>query len=100
MKLNGDRHLSRQWYFTAVMYQAAEQSIRTLQDELTLAAEAGIPVETDTVLAEVNKARDEVTTASKQLELAISAAAQAGQADEFDQVLEDVVRAALRHLMS
>ncbi len=85
---------------SAVMYQGAEQAIDTLHDELALAGELDMPVDSDTLLAGVLEARDEVKAASRELEAAILAAAEAGRGNAFDRVLEDVISAALQSLMA
>lgn len=84
---------------SAVVYQAAEQSLSMMSRELALATEVGIDIDSDALMTSVGDARDEVKAASKQLEDVILAAAEVGKDAELDKVLEDVISAALERLM-
>jgi hypothetical protein len=84
---------------SALMYQEADQAVEAFQAELRADVAAGREVAADGWLAEIRAARDGVKVASARLEAAILAAAQAGRGAEVDQVLEDVIVAALQGLM-
>jgi hypothetical protein len=84
---------------SALVYQAADQSVDTMNRELASAAEAGVTIDAENLLADVERARAEVKAASARLETAIQAAAQAGRDGKFDRALEDVISTALRRLM-
>jgi|GEM_PF-2589188 len=85
---------------SALFNEEAEQWLTTAETELPLAADAGINVDAEALLLKVREARQAVKAASKELESAIRAAAEAGKAEHFDAVLEDVVSAALQQLMT
>ncbi len=84
---------------SAFVHQAADHTLDAVQEELTLAREAGLDVDVDVLIEQVLAARDDVRQASSELEAAILAAAEAGQNDRFDRVLEDVISASLYRLM-
>ena len=84
---------------SACVYQAADAALAALNDELALAAGAGSPPDVRTLVDALNQARQQVRVASAELEAAIQAAAEAGRAEQFDRVLEDVISAALQRLM-
>jgi hypothetical protein len=82
------------------MYRGADQAVAGLSEELALAVWPQTPAEIDVLVAELNDARDDVRVASKELQQAIAAAAEAGKANALDKVLEDVISATLQNLMS
>ena len=85
---------------SAVFDQAAERLLDSMDGELAIAAQAGVALNADALLAKVHEARASVKAASQELESAIQAAAEAGKEQHFDGVLEDVVNAALARLMA
>lgn len=84
---------------SACVHQAADAALAALNDELALAAGAGSRLDARALTDALNQARQQVRVASAELEAAIQAAAQAGRAEQFDRVLEDVISAALQRLM-
>ena len=83
----------------AFMYRTAAEAETALRAELDRAAAAGLNLDLSDELDLLNGVRAEVTAASAALQAALEAAAEAGAAGRFDQVLEDVVTAALQRLM-
>lgn len=84
----------------AVLYRDAETAADALNVVLDLDPNDPVAIEAQSLLDQLALAREEVRVASSELEGVIQAAAQAGKAERFDQVLEDLLVASLERLMN
>ncbi len=84
----------------AHLYQASEQALAALMDELALADGMNARGHLDELLAAAGEARTLVRVTSSELQAVIMAAAEAGRQGSFDRVLDDVIGAALHRLIT